>query len=50
MSSDNVWVNLVNALDTIVSMIIDLLFFPVDAVVGFIWGGIKFLVTEVIFG
>ncbi len=50
MVSDNIWVNLVNALDSIIMMVIDLLFFPVDAVIGFVWGGIKFLVQEVIFG
>ena len=49
MVSDNVFVSLVAALDTIVLLVIDLLFFPVNAVVGFIWGGIKFLVQEVLF-
>lgn len=50
MVSDNIWVNLMDALDSIIMFVIDLVFFPIDAVIGFIWGGIKFLVTEVIFG
>jgi len=46
----NIFVAIVEAFDPIIAEIIDVIPFPINAAIGFIWGGIKELITEVLFG
>lgn len=50
MSETNIFVSLVEALDPVIQVVLDLLFFPLNAIIGFIWGGIKELITSILFG
>lgn len=50
MSEDNLFQTFFEALEPVISVILDVLPFPVNAIVGFIYGGIRELVTEVLFG
>lgn len=47
---DNIWVALINGIEPVIGVLLDVLPFPLNAVVGFIWGGIRELVLEVLFG
>ena len=49
MPEENVFVMLLDAFDPIIDIVIDLLFFPVNAIIAFIWGGITEVIKEVLF-
>lgn len=49
MVEDNIFIAIIDAMDPIVAEILDFLVFPLDAVIGFLWGGISEIIREVLF-
>lgn len=45
----NIFIVLVDAIDNVIAELVDVIPFPINAAIAFIWGGIAEIVREVIF-
>lgn len=47
---DNIFVTVIEALDPVIDVVLDVIPPPINFVVGFLWGGIRELILEILFG
>jgi hypothetical protein len=50
MSEDNIFVAILDALDPVIDEVVDVMGFPLNAIIAFLWGGIQEILREVLFG
>lgn len=49
-SDDNIFIAILDALDPVIDEVIDVMGFPLNAIIAFLWGGIQEILREVLFG